>query len=79
MTTACRVASGERFQTTLTMTVEFLRGMRPGNVYALARASMIGGTVGFAEVTVYRDEACTHAVAKGSSTSKLRKPSSPRL
>jgi hypothetical protein len=74
MTTACRVASDERFQTTLAMTVEFLRGMRPGHVYALTRASMIGGTVGFAEVTMYRDEDCTVAVAKGTSTNKLRKP-----
>eukprot|EP01043_Picozoa_sp_COSAG02_P055903 COSAG02_NODE_6553_length_3500_cov_1.405763_2_plen_176_part_00 len=78
MTTACRVASDERFQTTLAMTVEFLRGMRPGYVYALTRATMIGGTVGFAEVTVYRDIECTYAVAKGTSTNKLRKPT-PKL
>jgi uncharacterized protein (TIGR00369 family) len=78
MTTACRVASDERFQTTLAMNVEFLRGMRPGHVYALTRASMIGGTVGFAEVTIYRDVECTYAVAKGTSTNKLRKPT-PKL
>ena len=74
MTTACRVASNERFQTTLAMNVEFLRSMRPGHVYALTRASMIGGTVGFAEVIIYRDVECRYAVAKGTSTNKLRKP-----
>ena len=78
MTTACRVASGGRFQTTLSMTVEFLRSMRPGYVYAVTRATMIGGTVGFADVTMYRDEECTHSVARASSTNKLRKPA-PKL
>jgi hypothetical protein len=78
MTAACRLASGDRFHTTLSMTVEFLRAMRPGHTltctYAVARATMIGGTVGFAEVTMYRDEACEHAAARASSKGKLAKP-----
>ena len=80
MTSACRIASGgpdgpSRFQTTLSITVEFLRGMRPGYVWAKTRAGFVGGTVAFAEVTMYGDEEMTRAVAKASSTNKLLSPS----
>ena len=74
MTTALRVATGGRFQTTLSMTNEFLAPGRPGLHWAEAKCTMIGGTVGFAVVTLFADEARTDVVARSTSTNKLRKP-----
>lgn len=73
MTTALRVASNGRFQTTLSMTTEFLAPARPGFHWAQAKCTMIGGTVGFAVVSLFSDEARTKIVARATSTNKLRK------
>jgi acyl-coenzyme A thioesterase PaaI-like protein len=58
-------------------TAEYLAPVRPGHHYAEARCTMNGATVGFAEVVLYRDEARTVAVARGTSTNKMRKPAAP--
>jgi hypothetical protein len=74
MSMGMRFASNGRFQTTLSMTTEFLAPVRPGTKYAQARATKVGGTVGFAEVTLFDDEAMSVPICHGTSTNKLSKP-----
>jgi hypothetical protein len=74
MSLAMRFGSGGRFVTTLSMTTEFLAPVRPGHAYAEARCTMVGGTVGFAVVTLFREEAMKNPICHGTSTNKLAKP-----
>jgi acyl-coenzyme A thioesterase PaaI-like protein len=78
MTMALRAASNDRFQTTLSLTTEYLAAVRPGFCWVEARATMVGGTVGFAAATLYRDQAMTVPLVRATSTNKLRKPTLPR-
>lgn len=71
---AVHLASDGRFLTTLGLTLEMLRHVRPGPVWVSARATFVGSTVAFAEATIFSDEARSRPAVKATTTCKLRKP-----
>ena len=69
---ALNAASQGRFQTSLSVTTEFLEHCPHGDVYISARCTKLGGTIGFATAVMHSDPGFTSKpIAKMTQTAKM--------